>query len=187
MEKGKMKIAILSIVVAFIIFLVGWLGISVVINNFTTISSNSEVSNTTAGLSGSNTIFNIGGLLLVITGIVVTITLISYFVSSTERYKNLRKIAEFLVSTTYYFGFGLLAMAIILVPSYLLYLLYSYAVLDGHAGDILPTLQWVGIAVVAFFGIALIGYAFKKKMVDKYVKIKEEIKKEKNVKTAKVI
>jgi len=92
---------------------------------------------------------------------------LTYLASSQARFENLFKVFEFLIDSAYYFVFGLLAMAIVVVPGYLIYLLYNYAVLDGHGGDLLPYFQWIGILVCAFFGISALGYVFKKKIYDR--------------------
>jgi len=163
----NLKIICLGILATFLIVAIGW---GIVNYTIGSIDSSNDVSmqNTTSSYeSSSNTVYNIGGLFLAILAIIAIIVLLAYIASSQERYESLGKILEFLVNSAYYFVFGLLAIAIVGVPGYLIYLLYNYAVLDGHGGELLPYFQWVGIIVVAFFGISALGYVFKKKIFDK--------------------
>jgi len=179
MEKEKIKVALIGIVLTFVIFAVGWGVLSFVIGSVSVTNQQSMI-NTTGTV---NSVTNIGGMFIAIIAIITILLVMGYFASSFSRYQKLGKMFRFLVDTAYYFAFGLLAVVVVVIPAYSLYLLYNYAVLDGHAGDVFPVLQWVGVAVGAFFGIAAVGYGFKKKIIDKYVKykvqIKGEIKKEK--------
>jgi len=147
----SLKIICLGILVTFLIVATGW-GI---------------VNYTIGSIDYSSDASMIGGLFLAILAIIAILVFLAYVASSQARYDNLGKILEFLVNSAYYFVFGLMAIAIVGVPGYLIYLLYNYAVLDGHGGEILPYFQWVGIIVAAFFGISVLGYIFKKKIFDK--------------------
>jgi len=168
---SKVSVALAGIAITIMIVLVGWIILSAVSGVVDT--NNMAIQNTTSAMSSSNTIYGLGGMIVMIAVIIGIIITLSYFASSQRNYNKLGKIAEFLIDSTYYFAFGLLALTIIVVPGYLMYLLYNYAVLDGQGGSILETLKWVGILVGAFFAISGIGYVFKKKIVDKYLKIKK--------------
>jgi hypothetical protein len=174
MKKGKVKVAIMGVAVAFIIALVGWSVFSFIAGSIN-INSDYTAQNTTSAISNNGgTVSNVLGIYLVMIAIIGITLGLFYFSSSVERFENLGKIGEFLISSAYYFGYGLLAIVIIVVPGYLIYLLYNYAILDGHAGDVLPLLKWIGLIILAFFGIAIIGYGFKKKIIEKFVKVKKE-------------
>jgi len=175
MKKEKIKIALMSVIAAFLIIMVGWVIVSTFVGVVgDTASTGNTHNNLTSSVGAtSGTVFNIAGPILAVSAVMIIVLAMSYFASSLERFNNLGKVAEFLVDSCYYFAYGLLAIVTIFVPGYLIYLLYNYAVLDGHAGDMVPMLQWVGILVVLFFAIAGLGYAFKKKLIDKYSKYKK--------------
>ena len=179
MEKEKIKAALIAVIIAFCVVSVGWGILSYVIGSIGNSGvSESGISNTT---SGGNSVRNIGGMFVIIIVAVAILLTLGYFASSVERYKTLGKAVDFLITSAYYFAYGLLAIAVVAIPSYLVYLLYNYMVLDGHAIDIIPTLQLTGIIIIAFFVIAGIGYIFKKKIIDKFMKIKQEIEYEENI------
>jgi len=179
---SKVSVAFVGIGITIAIVLVGWIILSAVSG---VVTNNAGMQNTTSAIgSSSNTIYGVGGMIVMVAVILGITVGLAYFVSSERRYNKLGKIAEFLIDSIYYFAFGLLALTVIVVPGYLVYLLYNYAILDGQAGNVLETLKWVGILVGAFFAISGIGYIFKKKIVDKYLKIKKahiESRKEKKV------
>ena len=171
----NLKIMVMGIVATFLIIAIGWGVISFSISAIDT-PDNVAMKNTTSSIeSNSNTVYNIGGLFLAILAVITIIVVLAYLSSSQTRFENLFKILEFLIDSAYYFVFGLLAMAIVVVPGYLIYLLYNYAVLDGHGGELLPYFQWIGIIVVAFFGISALGYVFKKKIFDKLSEYKKNM------------
>jgi len=179
---SKVSVALAGIGITIAIVLVGWIIISATTAMVGT--NNAGMQNLTASLDSSSSIYGLGGMIVMIAVILGIIVGLAYFVSSEKRYNKLGKVAEFLIDSIYYFAFGLLAITIIVVPGYLIYLLYNYAILDGQGGSILETLKWVGILVGAFFAISGIGYIFKKKIVDKYLKIKNthiESKKDKKI------
>jgi len=178
---SKVSVAFAGIGITIAIVLVGWIILSATTSMIGT--DNMAMQNTTSAMSSSTNIYGITGIIAMIAVILGITVGLSYFVSSEKRFNKLGKIATFLIDSVYYFAFGLLALTIIVVPGYLIYLLYNYAILDGQGGSILETLKWVLILVGAFFAISGIGYIFKKKIVDKYLKIKEnkESKKEKDL------
>jgi len=167
MIKEKIKVATMGVVAVFIICLIGW-GIFTAFTTSLGSSDSYATQNTTSAIDASNTVFSIGGVLLIPLAVIAIIMILVYFSSTPERFENIGKIAEFLVDATYYFGYGLLAIVIVVLPAYLIYLLYNYTVLDGHAGEVVPVLKWIGIIVVAFFAISALGYGFKKKIVNKF-------------------
>jgi len=175
---SKLSITAISVLMVALIISLGWVTLSVVSNSLD--SSDATMQNTTSAIGSSNTVYGVSGMILMVAVVAALSLGISYFVSSEQRFDRLGKIAEFLVDSVYYFAFGLLAITIIVVPGYLVYLLYNYAVLDGHGGNVLDVLKWVALITISFFAISGIGYVFKKKIVDKYLKIKEskESKKE---------
>jgi len=168
---SKVGVAFAGIGITIAIVLVGW----IIISATTTMigNDNMAVSNTTSAMSSSTNIYGVTGVIVMVAVVLGIIMALSYFVSSERNFNKLGKVAEFLTDSIYYFAFGLLALTIIVVPGYLIYLLYNYAILDGQGGSILETLKWIGILVGAFFAISGIGFIFKKKIVDKYLKIKK--------------
>lgn len=168
----KVSIALAGIGITIAIVLIGWIILSAASGIIGT--NNAAMQNTTSAMSSSNTIYGISGVVAMVAVIMGIIVTLSYFASSQRNYDKLGKIADFLIDSVYYFAFGLLAVAIIVVPGYLIYLLYNYAVLDGQAGNVLETLKWIGIIVGGFFAISGIGYLFKKKLVDKYIKLRRK-------------
>jgi len=166
------------IAVTIMIVLLGWITLSAT-NQF---MDGITTQNTTSVISSSgNTVYGITGIVAMVAAILGIISILTYFCYSEKNYDKLSKTAEFLIDSIYYFAFGLLAIAIVFVPGYLVYLLYNYAILDGHGGSVLEILKWVGIIVGAFFGISGIGYVFKKKIVDKYIQLKENKKSKKEI------
>lgn len=175
---NKLSVAIVGILTVVLIISVGWITLSAISNSLDT--SDATMQNTTSAIGSSNTIYGVSGMILMIAVIVGLSIGMSYFVSSQQRFDRLGKVLEFLIDSVYYFAYGLLAITVIVVPGYLVYLLYNYAVLDGHGGNVLDVLKWVALITISFFAISGIGYVFKKKIIDKYLKIKEskESKKE---------
>jgi len=168
---SKIGVAFAGIGIVIMIVLVGW----IIISASTTMigTNNMKMQNTTSTLESSSTIYGLGGMIIMIVVVLGIVAGLAYFVNSERNFNKLGKIADFLIDSVYYFAFGLLALTIIVVPGYLIYLLYNYAILDGQGGSILETLKWVLLLVGAFFAISGIGYIFKKKIVNKYLKIKE--------------
>jgi len=178
-KKGRGSFLILITVI--VILLIGWFVLTTVNSQ---IDGQNDYYNTTA--STSNTVFSIVNVVVLIGAVIVAISLASYYVSTPERYKKgnkyISKILEFLDATTYYFGYGLLAIDCIGIPSVLLYLAYRLAVYSSETGVGIEIGKWALIIIVSYFGIAGLGYLFKKKIWDKWKKRKEETKFKNNMK-----
>jgi len=171
----------ITIIVAILVIIVGYFTFVATVND---ISGPMTSPTMNATMSTGNTIFNIGSMALVIGLITTMIGALFYWVSSPERFKKPSKFIKFLASSCYYFGFGLIGLAIISIPSYLIYFLFNYTVVEGNTGALFEIGKWIGIGLVLFFGIAGFGYIFKKRFVDKLMirleeneKLKEGIKK----------
>lgn len=136
----------------------------------------SQMTNATVSL-GSST-FTVLPPLLAVGAILMIVFLVMYYVSTPERYKKPSKIFNFLNTTTYYFGWGLLCFVIIAVPTYLLYLLAQYSLEHATSGSIIEIVKWIGIILGAYFGLAGFGYVMKKKLVDKWSLRRKEKKQE---------
>lgn len=165
------------LVTAIIILVAGFVTFTTISNSVSGPQSSASMNCT---MDSGATFFNIIGLVVMIGSILVVMVVISYYVSTPQRYKKhsarIEKIIKFLQASTQYFGYGLLCISICAVPAFLTWFLFQYTVVEGNAGSLLEVLKWVGILVGLYFGIAGIGYLFKKKIVDKWRKRKEENK-----------
>jgi len=129
-------------------------------------------------MDAGNTIFNIGGIFLVVIVLVAVVGLVYYRVSTPERYKKFSKIIEFFDTTTYYFGWGLLSFLAIVIPGYLLWLLFQYTIVEGRTGALTEVGKWVLIGILMYFVLAGLGYVVKKKIVDNWRARRKERKDE---------
>lgn len=129
----------------------------------------------------SSSVFNIFGIVLVIGAIMGIISILSYFVSTPERYRKPHKIFDFLIKTTEYFAWGLLSLVIFAVPTFLIWFMYQYTVVEGNTGSLVEVGKWVAIMIALYFGIVLLGYAMKKKIFNKWIERRKEVRYEKNI------
>ena len=178
-NKGSMATPIMTVIAVIIIIALAYFAFTTIWDNISGPTASQQM-NVTAAMG--NTVFNVGGIVLVIASILIIIGILYYWVSSPERFKKPSKVYEFLVDSCYYFSFGLLGIVIVAVPTYLIYFLYNYTVVEGNVGAFFEIGKWLLIAVVAFFGIAGIGYAFKKKFIDKLMERRKELDYESNIK-----
>jgi len=171
-HKGKGSTTI--IILAIVVFVVGYLTFT----TFTGNMSESSASNLSSTVDATNTVFNIGGMVLVIGAMMAIIGIAYYYVSTPERYRKhnrrIQKLLAFLDTSTYYFGYGLLGIVIIAIPSVLIYFMFNYVVVEGEGGSLLEVFKWIGIIVGIYFGIAGIGYVFKNKLWDKWQQRRKE-------------
>jgi hypothetical protein len=85
------------------------------------------------------------------------------FSSSTlQRFTRLRMFFKWLANSCLYFGFGLCALALITGPGYVIYWLAQ----QTASGNTIP-LKWLLYIIGGYFGIAGLGWLFKKYIVDK--------------------
>ena len=131
-----------------------------------------------ATMSIGNTVFNVGGIFLVVVAIIVILGVVYYRVSTPKRYKKFSKIIDFLNITTYYFGWGLLSFVAVAVPGYLMWLLFQYTIVEGRTGALSEVGKWVLIGIALYFVLAGFGYVMKKKIVDNWRNRREENKDE---------
>ena len=175
---SNMRNGITLLVTAIVILVVGILAFVTISGSISGPQASASMNTT---MESGATFFNIAGLVVIIGSILVVLTVVSYYVSTPQRYKKhsarIEKIIKFLQASTQYFGYGLLCIVILAVPAFLTWFLFQYTVVEGNVGSLFEVLKWVGILVGLYFGIAGIGYLFKKKIVDKWRKRREENKK----------
>jgi len=171
--KNRAKGSFLILMIVFIIFSMGWFVLNTVNSQ---IDGQNDYMNTTAYTS--NTVFSIVNVVMVVGAIVVCVGLASWYVSTPERYKKgnkyVRMLIDFLDTTTYYFAYGLLAIVCIGIPTILIYLAYRLAVYSAETGVGLEIGKWAIVIIVLYFGIAGLGYLFKRKIWDKWKKRRSE-------------
>lgn len=168
-HKGNFLMLIISVT----LLLIGYVVFTSIVGQ---IDGTNDYNNATA--SNVSTVYGFVPMLVMVISIIFAVGLVSWYVSTPERYsmtnKYIVKLLEFLDKTTHYFAFGIFAYATfgsIAVATYLIYRLSMYA---GETGVGIDILKWVGIIVLFYFGTAFIGYLFKKYFWNKYKKRKEE-------------
>jgi len=169
----KKKGSFMLLFIALLVLGVGYLVFSTTIN---AIDGTSPQMNATC--SNAGTIYSVYPPILMLIAIVAVFSIITWYISTPDRYlsthKFLAKIVKFLDTTTYYFAFGLAFLAICAVTVVAVYFLYSLVTFAGESGIGLEVGKWALLIVGAYFGIAGVGYLFKKFIWDKYKKTKEE-------------
>ena len=178
-EEGSTGTVISVIMSVVIMFVVGVVGFYLLVP---AVSGPEASASTNCSVAAGGTVFNIGGLVLIIGAMVAIIGLLMRWVSTPERFKEPGKIYKFLATSFMYFGYGLLSIVIVGIPSYLVWLSYSYIVVDGHTGAFLGVLKIVGMLVGAYLGIAGIGWLSKRYFYDKLSERLKERDYEKNMK-----
>jgi len=103
-------------------------------------------------------------------------------VRSQYNYEKFGRFFKLLYSSSYYFGFGLLALVIVAVPGYFIWFLWNYTVIEGNTGSFIELAKWIGILIGAYIGISGIGFLFKKKFVDKLVERRNQTEYKENSK-----
>lgn len=154
-------IAIMAVV---IVFAIGLVAFNVVVDSVSGPEASASMNVCT---SSGSTVFNIGGMVLVIGAIMAIIGLLFYWVSTPERFKKPNKIMQFLAQTTLYFGYGALSIVVLAIPGYLLWFLYNYTVVEGNTGGLFEVLKWAVTLVVGYFAVAGIGWISKRYFYDK--------------------
>lgn len=142
------------------------------------ISGPSSSSQMNATMNVGNTVFNVGGIFLVVVAMAVILGFVYYRVSTPERYQKFSKLISFLNVSTYYFGWGLLSFVAVAIPGYLLWLLFQYTIIEGRTGSLFVIGKWILVGIVVYFALAGFGYVIKKKVVDNWRKRQEEHKDE---------
>lgn len=133
-------------------------------------------------ISTGDTMFNMVGVLLIIGACMSILGILVFSVSTSKRYQKLNNVYKFLALSTYYFGFGLLAIITVIVPAFFVWFLWNYTVVEGNTGSFFEIGKWILILIGAYFGIAVLGYIFKKKFVDKFMERRKENEYKENVK-----
>jgi len=172
MEKEKIKTLTLALVLMVAIVGAGFVVFSIVGNSVINPSSSKTINSTFAQ---TDSIFSIVPTVAIIAFVCFfAIVIPSYFISNDKRYQRLSKTFQYLRNSLYYFAYGCILLVTVAVPSALLYLLYTYTVVEGNTGVLLEAVKWLLILVGSYIGIALLGYFFKHKMIDKYRRMKNE-------------
>jgi len=180
-NKDKITTGIISLCLVFAIFGIGYMSISALTSSVT--DSGYQANNVTMGITDSGANMYSVLLPLLIVGVICFIgTLMFYSVSSAERFSKFGLVTKIIISTAYYFGYGVIFIVILAVPSYMIYALYNFAVVEGNTVVTYEMLKWIVIAMVAFFGIGGLGYIFKTRFVDKLKERISEGKYEENIK-----
>ena len=133
-------------------------------------------------MNTGDTMFSMVGVVLVIGVAIGVISLLIYSVRSQYNYEKFGRFFKFLYSSSYYFGFGLLALVIVAVPGYFIWFLWNYTVIEGNTGSFIELAKWIGILIGAYIGISGIGFLFKKKFVDKLVERRKQTEYQENSK-----
>lgn len=174
-NNNKIVTGIISLCLVFAIFGIGYLSISAL----TSSSFNGPANNLTSGVTNSGTSMYSILLPLLIIGTACLISgLMFYSVRSSETFSRFGKAVKFLITTAYYFGYGVIFIIILIVPCFLIYAFYTFAVVEGNVTLTYETLKWLLISTGAFFGIGGIGYVFKKHFVNKLKERFSELKAE---------
>jgi hypothetical protein len=124
----------------------------------------------TAGFSNTFGSFLGGGGFFAMLAIIVVIALIIAILAiltNWESYKKMKGVVGWLFNTLGFFIYGIMTIALIGIPAFLVYTLAKAA--KGN-----PTIfLWVGGIIVAYFAISGLGWLFKKYI---YSRIAENIK-----------
>lgn len=134
----------------------------------------SQQMNVTAGFNTSYSMLPVIGVLAVALALVA---LLFYAGSSIERFrkfKRLTRVFKFLYKSTSYAAYGLLTVVIIVAPCLLAY--HGIKTAQANTESILPLMKWVGIAVGAYVGFAVLGWFMKKKVWSKLSKYHKQDK-----------
>ena len=178
--KQNVKGSFLMLVIALVIIGIGYLV-------FFSVSDSIDGTSSANNLACDNvaSFYSIYPPIIMVIAIVIILGFISYYISTPTRYlkthKYLSKIVEFLDATTYYFAFGLLFFAICGVVAVAVYLLLTVISFAGESGAGIEIGKWALILIGAYFGIAGVGYLFKKFIWDKWKKTKEKAEYLKNM------
>lgn len=165
------RVPVASIVAVVLIFAIGIVAFNSVTD---TISGPQSSANMNCTMNTGDTVFNVIGIVLVIGVVMSIIGLMFYWVSTPQRYGKPSKILQFLITSTVYFGYGLLSLVIIVVPGYFIWFLWNFTVVEGNVGPFVDVLKLAVIFVVGYFGIAGLGYVFKKYFFDKWFERRKE-------------
>jgi len=170
----------LMLIIAIVVLAVGFLVFTSVIND---IDGTTPANNLTC--SAVNSTYNIYAPMLVVIVACIILGLMFFHISSPERYlknhKFLMNIIAFFDTTTYYFAFGLMFIAICAVVITATYLLISLLSVAGESGVGIEIGKWALILIAGYFGIAGIGYLFKKYVWDRWQKTKKQAEYIKNM------
>lgn len=131
----------------------------------------SEVmANVTTGLDSMPTFSSwFSGLIIVgIATIILAILIVS--ISSLERYRRLWKFIQHIGDSFKYFFWGVGGLTILAVPSLFLY----WEISNASRGNVLP-IKWTLIPIGIYLAVAMIGYIFKKYVVDRIKKFHKKM------------
>jgi hypothetical protein len=151
-------------VICLVIFVAGMFAFNTIVADISGPTASQQMNTT---MSMGNTVYGITGILLLVIAVCMILGFLFYWVSTPERYKKPNKIIKFLYDSLYYFGYGCAGLVIVAIPTYMIYFMYTYTVVDGNIEGLIFFGQWILICIAGFFAIAGFGYVFKKKFVDK--------------------
>lgn len=165
------RVPVITIITVILMFVIGIVAFNAVTD---TISGPQSSANMNCTMDAGNTVFNVIGIVLVIGVVMSIVGLVFYWVSTPQRYRKPSKILQFLATTTIYFGYGLMSLVIIIVPGYFIWFLWNFTVVEGNTGPFIDILKIVAILIAGYFGIAGLGYVFKKYFFDKWLERRKE-------------
>ena len=136
-----------------------------------------EIFNNATVMELSDTVTNIF-LPLIMVGIGAGVLALLFFVSGNiSKYRRAKKIFKFLYTCFSYCAYGMLTVAVVGIPCFVGWNLIQYA--GNNPEGSVEFLKWSGIAIGAFIGFTLLGYATKNriwKRIWKFHKLEKENK-----------
>jgi hypothetical protein len=128
--------------------------------------------NVTTGVSAIQSTGSWFGILVLVIFCTFFVMLAILAISSLERYKKLWRFLKWLRNSLGYFGWGVLSLLVISLPSALVYWEFHQA----SKGNIVP-LTWTIYPIAIYAVISLIGYLVKIYVVERIKKFNKQLKK----------
>jgi hypothetical protein len=137
---------------------------------------NEVAMNVTTAISGLSDIPSWFGLITLFGLMAIILSVLIIGLSGIKGFKRVKRLLLWFAKTIRYFGYGILTIAYLGIPIYLIYLLEQQAV----EGNYVP-IKWVGYVVGGYAVICLIGF-IAKKVVDRFKKLNKITNKNKKIK-----
>jgi len=130
-----------------------------------------DVTTSISGLSGASSWFSVVIIVILAT---VCMLLFTIALSNIQRYRKIRGVLKWFVTTIQYFFFGLGGLGMLAVPIVII----IYFINQANQGNTVPIEFTISI-IIGYFVIAGLGYIFKHFVFDKFKLFEQEISKEK--------